>query len=373
MESLLKIIKLYEPEQLPSSKELESFGEYAGVPDTAITEILVFLSKVEEKIQKSLLDLRQEFLLKREIEFPELKKIDLLLFKALLVLSCVNELKTRHREIGIPEDITRETASDIGIWIQDCHDKNGIWGLDNLEWLKNHFSCSLFRIGRLQFILQRKNIFVHAFFNSATAKITALTKPGIKLRNDGFVNLVNPDWESSYKDLQDRYIGNPVNPSGFVVKKTVVLLKGEWRKVLDSSDLLLDIHIPAGDSFAEDKVSNSLNSARNIYSKFCPDEKISGFVCNSWMLDYQLTKILKTDSNLVSFLKRFYLYPVVTDGSQTLERVFGSKDVDLTAFEPKTSLQKKCLEHLQEGKSFRNSGGFIFFDKNIDQPENYAI
>lgn len=52
---------------------------------------------------------------------------------------------------GIPDDIFRQTFSDIALWERDYTGRTGVHGLDHLPWLSNHVRMQLFRLGSLQF------------------------------------------------------------------------------------------------------------------------------------------------------------------------------------------------------------------------------
>ncbi|MBR1970316.1 MAG: DUF5596 domain-containing protein [Clostridia bacterium] len=65
------------------------------------------------------------------------------------------ELSNRYREKGIPEEILMDTLLDLKNSILSYYDKYKTIGIDKdgEEWLKNHFSFNLFRLGRLQFCM----------------------------------------------------------------------------------------------------------------------------------------------------------------------------------------------------------------------------
>lgn len=63
------------------------------------------------------------------------------------------QLSEKYKERGIPSDILEATLSDLPIWTKVCFSLYGVVGLRNSQWLKNHLSFKLFRLGRLQFCL----------------------------------------------------------------------------------------------------------------------------------------------------------------------------------------------------------------------------
>ncbi len=70
---------------------------------------------------------------------------------ALVALSGLPRIRELHRARGIPDAVTVETMSDLGIWMRHYRERNGRWGLRELRWLMHHFRGHLVRLGRLQF------------------------------------------------------------------------------------------------------------------------------------------------------------------------------------------------------------------------------
>jgi len=65
------------------------------------------------------------------------------------------ELEQKYVCYGIDSRILLETLSDVVIWTEVWYDLTGQLGLMEVEWLKHHFSFQLFRLGRLQFCMNR--------------------------------------------------------------------------------------------------------------------------------------------------------------------------------------------------------------------------
>ncbi len=64
-----------------------------------------------------------------------------------------------YEEKGIDKQIFVDTFRDLSIWCKDYYRKNGVYGLEELEWLSTSIDMRLFRLGRLQFepiILEQK-------------------------------------------------------------------------------------------------------------------------------------------------------------------------------------------------------------------------
>lgn len=52
---------------------------------------------------------------------------------------------------GIDRQVLEATLSDVVIWTNIWYDLTGTLGLNQIAWLKYHFSCRLFQLGRLQY------------------------------------------------------------------------------------------------------------------------------------------------------------------------------------------------------------------------------
>jgi hypothetical protein len=71
---------------------------------------------------------------------------------AVICISGLDALEERQGAIGIPASITRDTLSDVELWMNDAKQKTGQWGCKMLgSWLILHCQGRLFRLGRLQF------------------------------------------------------------------------------------------------------------------------------------------------------------------------------------------------------------------------------
>ena len=56
---------------------------------------------------------------------------------------------------GIPKEITVATLKDVNVWLDNYQTQFGTIGLDKYSWLKFHYTGDLFRLGRLQYRLEK--------------------------------------------------------------------------------------------------------------------------------------------------------------------------------------------------------------------------
>ncbi len=284
---------------------------------------------------------------------------------ALMLAAGIPKLRLVHAARGIPEAITRDTTSDLEVWMRTFQRQTGYHGLMNLRWLANHWQARLYRIGRLQFIQGRFPDKVRVFEEKASKRILAFAEPGeTQFRCDGLVNGTNdiydPEaWLPTLNITEQAITGHPVDPSGFVLPRAISLPAGEWRQVLAPNDPMLDIHIPEGGPMDFEACGLAMEQARAFFAKHFPDKpKPLAFYCGTWFFDSQLKAILPASSNIVRFQREFYLYPMFSTDAETFRRVFGGKPADFASAPRDTSLRRAILDFTLAGNRLRCASGF---------------
>ncbi len=293
------------------------------------------------------------------------------MFYALVFLSGVEAVRERHRARGIAEDVTRDTLSDLALWVREHKTHAGVWGLRQKSWLVHHFTGDLFKLGRLQFL---PGVFDHpfrAFRKKQDGAVRLLAEAGRRFRADGEFASADrgreaeaaDNWTSSLKITPDTIRGYPADPRGWVCREPVELPAAEWLPVLAPGDAVLTVHIPATGPMKHADCGASFKCAVRFFAEHFPERVYPAFTCNSWLLDPQLETVLPEQSNIVRFLREWYLHPVenATD-AQTIERVFGFgvTSIDPATAPQETSLQRAIAGHMRDGGRWRNSGGVIF-------------
>ncbi|GAB3605447.1 hypothetical protein GCM10027413_08560 [Conyzicola nivalis] len=104
------------------------------------------------------------------------------------------------------------------------------------------------------------------------------------------------------------------------------------------------------------------------------DSTTRAFVCSSWLLDDQLAAYLPAESNILNFQRRFTLVDSETsDAPARLEGLDGTTHGDhavakfifrrplaeLSAVEPRSTLERALLEHLASGRHWRERTGVL--------------
>ena len=309
------------------------------------------------------------------------------------ILKCVPKTIQIAEENNISESILTDTLGDIGVWVRNYKKNTGNWGTAEQGWLENHVNGRLFKVGRLQFIPKMYNWNFRVFRNKNENNVIALTKDEEDYRSDGQVNGTNGiyDREKNFKgssqicdnDGKPYVIGTLISPYGYAVNRIVRLDMNLWREELPQGTLVLELHIQQKENFdAEacrvsfERIRDFANSHYKMLAKIAgvSDEKINkaanpfvAFVCSSWLLDAQIGKIMPSSSNIVQFLREFYLLPYQSHDNQTLERVFEATPETFNPSKPnanqtKTGLQRAIIEFMNNGGRMRSNMGFILLE-----------
>ncbi|MGN1123027.1 MAG: acyltransferase domain-containing protein [Eubacterium sp.] len=211
-----------------------------------------------------------------------------------VVIMCLENTRVQYERLKIDDKVLFDTMSDISIWCSNNDNK----GLKNYGWIKNHLSCELFRLGRLQF-----QIF----------------------------NCNNPTL--NYKRL----------PFSFGEK-------------------MIYVHIPQGERLIYDDCVSSLKQAKAFFSKHFPDFEYRYFFCESWLLYGDNDKFMPQDSNIIKFASLFDVRYSVKDDSQAIERIFGKRQLFKSRYPESTTLQKNAKTYMQNGGKLGIGIGVISAD-----------
>ena len=250
-------------------------------------------------------------------------------------------LKDKYREHGIPDQILRDTMSDLPIWMNACMKRTGQWGISPTEtgWLALHFDFKLFRLGRLQFVPAKSGVKVEVY-RSMTGEVTALSVDGIQRMGDRAVT------------------GYPIDKRGFVSPEPMTLELDAWQPALLPGDPILETHIAEGEPLKPDAVKDSFSRAPRFFKDHLGISGFKVFTCESWLLDWALGEMLP-GSNLAAFQAMFHCVPGDEGDWQMMERVFGKPIADWDAAPQDTALRRAVRKWYLEGKKCNGAQGFI--------------
>jgi hypothetical protein len=286
------------------------------------------------------------------------------MFSAVVMISLLPEVIGWYRSKGIPESVLTDTLSDIGIWMHNHKQAHGAWGLSELGWIIRHLEGSLFRLGRLQFMI--RSFGSHPVFrNRRTGQIAALSAAGIRYRRDGRVDGTSGNfdpeggWTSQLWRRDGETEGHLVTADGRAQAHTVRLPAADWEQVLGEGDPVLDVHIPQGEKLDPELCRDSYRQAIHFYAEHFPGVRLKAFVCSSWLLSPQLSAILPSGSNIVRFQRDYRLLPHKSDDRQLFERVFGAKPADWRTAPRDTALRRLVADFYRRGGITHAGSGFI--------------
>ncbi|SFA95446.1 hypothetical protein SAMN05216312_102480 [Cohnella sp. OV330] len=109
-------------------------------------------------------------------------------------------------------------------------------------------------------------------------------------------------------------------------------------------DLVLNVHIPAGEPLEPQAALASFAQARAFFRGVPPV-----FVCHSWLLYPGLDQLLDPASNIMQFQRLFAIYEVDEASRQAEERIFGALQADPAAYDASTGLQRRAKARLVAG------------------------
>lgn len=284
------------------------------------------------------------------------------MFYAFLFMSGIPAIRRLHEERGIPEEITRETLRDLKPWLEDYRKHLGHYGLRQLPWLYNHYSCKLYQLGRLQYLFES---FDHPYFGyrqkSAPHEMALMAAPDLVVRADGrtIADKSSSGYLTIREETGDAWKGNLVTPTGVIDPSLSCLRKDSWDLVLEPGDPALSVHITATGPLHPEDCYASHRQAQQFFADYYPEYRARCFMCFSWLLDPALSDYLPESSNIVQFQKTFMRFPVLDANDSQFRGLYPEAWDNPAQCQPTTSLQKALLTHLVSGKSWALYGGIV--------------
>ncbi len=224
--------------------------------------------------------------------------------KYLFYLCLTKVLIPRYKEQGIDEQIIFDTFEDFKYKLNECLDSYGISGFKDTLWYFNFMRGLIFKIGRLQYEIMEYH------FQEATVG-------GVELK---------------------------------------------------AGDTVLNVHIPSsGESFDKAARFDSYSKAYYFFRDVMHiDAKM--YVCSSWLLFPDNTKILSPKSNIVSFMDDFNIFFSYNyqNAYNVLRFMFGGmENVPYEELPRDSSLRRAYVDWLLAGNSVGfGRGAFIWDEEN---------
>lgn len=288
----------------------------------------------------------------------------------LVLLSGAPQLFALYDQRDIPEQVRRDTLSQLRWGLDKYLHEDGAWGLRPfyVAWLMNHFTGRLYHLVRLQFQFNRFFGRIRIFRHRHDARKVALSEPAIRFRADGQLWREGDEeagaWESSLCQNGAGVTGNPIDPRGFARRELLTLPAEEWELVVAPGDPVLNIHIPTAGPMDYELCRQSFEMVPGFFAKHFPDREWRCICCGSWLLNTALQELLPETSNMVRFQREMYLFPIGIGEESLVRALFGEGELDLASAPRDTILRRAFLERKESGPPLRHGGGgcFIFME-----------
>ena len=148
----------------------------------------------------------------------------------------------------------------------------------------------------------------------------------------------------------------------------------QYEKKEFNGNPAIGIHIPSGTKLDVCQNLLSFKGALDFFAKYYPELKISGFVCESWLLSKEIEEVMGRKTNISRFGDMFDRYDIGdTKGDAVYRFVYKLTPPypELDDLPEDTTLRKNLKEYMKTGKRVYACGGFITTEKLHDMLRNY--
>jgi hypothetical protein len=237
-------------------------------------------------------------------------------FYLLVTMGMVPRVCAVHQSMGVPDQVTRETCTQVSCKAGDFRlMTGGRLGLTRnaLFWMRHYVAGRLFRLGRMEYMIQPFRGGVEVYRNHETGAVIALAPEGVRYNPEGYVSGAGDlgdtehGWAATLVRDDKAVTGYPISPCGMAVRQEVRLPQpgtreaGGWECVLREGDPTLDMHIPAGGGMTMERCGDSMRRAVAFFQRFFPDTTCRAITCSSWIFNTQLEQIRLSSENLVRY------------------------------------------------------------------------
>jgi hypothetical protein len=297
------------------------------------------------------------------------------LFYLLIAMGMVPRVRAAHQSMGVPDEVTRETCTQVSCFAGNFRRMTGgRLGVTHstLGWLRHYVAGRLFRLGRLEYMIQPFRGGAEVYRSRETGAVIALAPDGARYNRDGYMGSARglpdsePGWTATLVRDGDAVTGYPISPCGMAVRREVRLPQPVWECVLKEGDPTLDMHIPAGGGMTLERCGDSMRRAVSFFERFFPDTPCRAIRCASWIFNTQFEQIALSSDNLVRYQRELYLYPTPSNGRDGLWFIFLQENLEPAALPRDTSLRRGVADFLLAGHTWRG-GGMFFLTEHLEQ------
>lgn len=224
--------------------------------------------------------------------FPLLKRKPLTRLAVVVSLLC--EKYEDYKSLGITENIIAETFRDVKLRAELYEKKIGKPGIsrDDVIWFRHIMNINIFKVGVLQF---------------QTFKMVY---------------------------LDEDFLG-----------ETYMVFAKQQKLKLPPGTNVINCHIQQGADLSTEEISKSFSDAQTLFGKIYPKTEFKAFLCYSWLLYPDMTKLLPENSRIKAFAENFEIVGKVQDNEQAFENLFGKSLKRPPKLKNATSLQSLAAKN----------------------------
>ncbi len=157
-----------------------------------------------------------------------------------------------------------------------------------------------------------------------------------------FPRFINETYQMTGELSFDRYWWTTRQAGGHLFR--IGALEYEIKELQQAC--VISIHIPSDADFSPSSVEASLHDANIFFEMYFPALSDVEYRCHSWLLDGQLRKMLRENSNIMHFQNRFEIYDQGEPNTEFVEWLYHVKLTDYHSLPENTSLQINVKKHL---------------------------
>lgn len=285
-----------------------------------------------------------------------------------VALGAIPLVEQSYAALGLPPEYARDTVQWLAGAISEYRaGHEGRFGLGPVKphWMRHYIEGELFRVGRLEYMIQPPLNYLPAAYRRKTdGRVIALCRDGWRLRRDGLLLWNDEDPKTAFRvarliDGDGSITGIPIDPAAGAAEaeRTVTLTLSDYEPLWTPWSLVPGIHIPGGGRMTPEACRDSLHRAVEFFRRYFRRE-VAGFSCFSWIYNPDFERELP-QSNLADFMRQVYLFPFPSVGVEGLVFAFGRQEADWSDYPADNSLHKAFHRIRESGRRLKAGGMFI--------------
>lgn len=202
-------------------------------------------------------------------DYPILKRKPLT--RLAVLINLLSEKYEEYLSLGVPGKVIAETFRDVTLRAEIFEAKTGKTGISKEDaiWFRHIINCKIFKIGVLQF----------------------------------------QPFEMIYLDEE-------------ILGEAYMFFSSEQKKKLPAGAQVINCHVQQGADLSTEEINKSFSDAQALFAKIYPKIEFKAFLCYSWLLYPDMTKLLPENSRIKAFAENFEIIGKVQDNEQAFENLF---------------------------------------------------